>query len=57
VESTVANRQLQAVNFNVIWSPVAFVDTGVEYQWGKRKAVANFTGQEQVLIGKFRVKF
>jgi hypothetical protein len=57
VESTVANKQLQAVNANVIWSPVAFVDTGIEYQWGKRKVIANFSGQEQVLIGKFRVKF
>jgi hypothetical protein len=57
VESTVANKRLQSVNFNVIWSPVAFIDTGVEYMWGKRTVVANFSGQEQVLIGKFRVKF
>jgi DcaP outer membrane protein len=57
IESTVANKRLQAVNFNVIWSPVAFIDTGVEYLWGKRTVVANFSGQEQVLIGKFRVKF
>ena len=57
VESTVANNRLQAVNFNVIWSPVAFVDTGLEYLWGQRRVVANFTGQEQVLMGEFRVKF
>ena len=57
VESTVANKRLQSVNFNVIWSPVAFIDTGVEYMWGKRTVVANFSGQEQVLVGKFRVKF
>ena len=57
IESTVANKRLQSVNFNVIWSPVAFIDTGVEYLWGKRTVVANFSGQEQLLIGKFRVKF
>ena len=57
VESTVANKQLQTAHVNLIWSPVAFIDTGVEYTWGQRKVVANIRGQQQVLIGKFRVKF
>ena len=57
VESTVANRQLQTIHANVIWSPVAFIDTGVEYMWGQRRVVANIYGQEQAIIGKFRVKF
>ncbi len=57
IEATVANKRLQAVNFNLIWSPVAFIDTGFEYLWGQRTVVANISGQEQVLIGKFRVKF
>jgi hypothetical protein len=57
VESTVANNRLQAANINVIWSPVAFVDTGLEYLWGQRRVLANITGQEQVFIGEFRVKF
>jgi hypothetical protein len=48
---------LQAANINVIWSPVAFVDTGLEYLWGQRRVLANITGQEQVFIGEFRVKF
>jgi hypothetical protein len=51
------NQQLQTVHFNLIWSPVAFIDTGVEYMWGQRRAVANINGQEQALIGKVRVKF
>ena len=52
------NRQIQTVHFNVIWSPVAFIDTGVEYMWGQRRAAAaSIYGQEQALIGKFRVKF
>jgi hypothetical protein len=51
------NRELQTIHFNLIWSPVAFIDTGIEYMWGQRRAVANITGQEQALIGKVRVKF
>ena len=42
---------------NLIWSPVAFIDTGVEYMWGQREVVANIKGTEQALIGMFRVKF
>jgi hypothetical protein len=57
VEATVANSQLQTIHANVIWSPVAFIDTGVEYMWGQRRVVANIYGQEQAIIGKFRVKF
>ncbi|HEY3909900.1 MAG TPA: DcaP family trimeric outer membrane transporter [Stellaceae bacterium] len=57
VESTVANKQLQTAHVNLIWSPVAFIDTGLEYMWGQREVVANIRGTEQVLIGKFRVKF
>ncbi|HUC12606.1 MAG TPA: DcaP family trimeric outer membrane transporter [Stellaceae bacterium] len=57
VESTVANKQLMTVHANLIWSPVAFIDTGVEYMWGHRKVVANIYGEEQAIIGKVRVKF
>jgi hypothetical protein len=57
VESTVANKQLMTAHVNLIWSPVAFIDTGVEYMWGQRQVVAGIYGQEQAVIGKFRVKF
>jgi hypothetical protein len=57
IESTVANKRLQAAFVNLIWSPVAFVDVGAEYFWGQRQVVANIYGTEQLLIGKFRVKF
>jgi hypothetical protein len=53
----VSNKQLQTAHANVIWSPVSFIDAGVEYTWGQRTTVANLKGQQQVLIGKFRVKF
>jgi hypothetical protein len=42
---------------NLVWNPVAFITTGVEYMYGKRIVVSNAKGQEQVLIGKFRVAF
>ena len=57
LESTVANRQLETVHVNLIWSPVAFIDTGVEYVWGQREAVANIYGTQQTVIGKVRIKF
>jgi len=55
--SLTANKQLQTAHANLIWSPVAFIDTGIEYYWGQRKVLANIYGTQQALIGKFRVKF
>jgi hypothetical protein len=57
VESTVANKQLQAASVNLVWSPIAFIDIGAEYFWGQRQVVANLYGTEQALIGKFRLKY
>jgi hypothetical protein len=56
-QSIVSNKQLQTAHANLIWSPVAFIDAGVEYTWGQRQTVSNIKGQQQALIGKFRVKF
>jgi hypothetical protein len=42
---------------NLVWNPVAFITTGVEYMYGKRIVVANGKGNESVVIGKFRVAF
>jgi hypothetical protein len=57
VEDTVANKQLQSASLNLVWSPVGFIDIGAEYFWGQRQVLANLVGNEQVLIGKFRVKY
>jgi hypothetical protein len=57
IESTVANEQLQSAAVNVIWTPVAFVDIGAEYFWGRREVVAGLNGQMQVLTAEFRVKW
>ena len=52
-----ANKEQWNAFVNLVWSPVAFITTGVEYMYGKRIVVANLKGQEQVLIGKWRVAF
>ncbi len=57
LEAVNANKQVVTAHVNLIWSPVAFVDTGIEYMWGQRLVVANIRGTEQALIGKFAVKF
>jgi hypothetical protein len=42
---------------NLVWNPVAFITTGIQYMYGKRIVVANGKGQEQALTAKFRVAF
>ncbi|MBV8096631.1 MAG: porin [Acetobacteraceae bacterium] len=56
-QAIVSNKQLMTVHANVIWSPVAFIDAGLEFLWGQRQVVANIKGSEETLISKFRVKF
>jgi hypothetical protein len=42
---------------NLVWNPVAFVTTGIQYSFGKRIVIANGKGQAQGLQAKFRVAF
>ena len=57
-QGVVSNRILETAHLNLIWSPVAFIDAGVEFFWGQRQtASASIKGDEETLIGKFRVKF
>jgi DcaP outer membrane protein len=51
------NKQLSIAHANLFWSPVAFVDFGVEYGWGHRITVANFKGDAYTLQGEMRVRF
>ena len=51
IQATNANKQVITSHVNLIWSPVAFIDTGIEYMWGQRQVVANIYGTEQALIG------
>ena len=51
------NKALAMAHANVFWSPVAFVDIGVEYAYGHRTTIANFKGDSNTLLGEFRVRF
>jgi hypothetical protein len=57
LEANSANKELWNAFVNLVWNPVAFITTGVEYMYGHRVAVSNAKGNENVLIGKFRVAF
>ena len=55
---TNTNNKLLAISHaNLFWSPVAFVDFGLEYAWGHRVTVANFKGDANTIQGEFRVRF
>ena len=56
-QASTVNKDLSIVRTNLIWSPVSFVDMGVEYIWGHRVTVNNLRGDEHVLVSKFAVKF
>jgi hypothetical protein len=56
-EANSANKILWNAFANLVWNPVAFITTGVEYMYGRRIVVSNAKGSESVLIGKFRVAF
>ena len=57
MQASSATKEQWNAFVNLVWNPVAFITTGVEYMYGKRITVANGKGQEQVLIGKWRVAF
>ena len=52
-----ANRELMTTHLNLVWSPVSFVDAGVEWVWGHRKTNTNYEGNVNTIIGQFTVKF
>jgi porin-like protein len=51
------NKEQWNTFVNLVWNPVAFITTGIQYMYGQRIVVANAKGQEQVLTAKFRVAF
>jgi hypothetical protein len=56
-EANSANKEVWNAFVNLVWNPVAFITTGVEYMYAQRHVVSNAKGNENVLIGKFRVAF
>ena len=55
--ASTTNKEQWNAFVNLIWNPVAFITTGVQYMYGKRIVVANLKGQEQVFAFKWRVAF
>jgi outer membrane DcaP-like protein len=51
------NQRLINAVANLIYSPLPFVDFGVEYMYGHRITVANQKGDENVIESRFRVRF
>jgi hypothetical protein len=55
--ATGINKRVYTTHANVIWSPVAFIDIGLEYLHAQRKTVTNVAGVEDEVEGEFKVKF
>jgi hypothetical protein len=56
-EANSANKQLWNAFVNLVWNPVPFITTGIEYMYGHRVTVANAKGNENVISAKWRVAF
>jgi hypothetical protein len=51
------NKELSVAHANLIWSPVAFVDLGVEGAWGHRVVVSNLKGDAWTLQTSLKFRF
>ncbi len=51
------NKELSLTHINLIWSPVAFVDLGVEGAWGHRQVVSNLRGDCYTVQSTLKVRF
>jgi hypothetical protein len=51
------NKELSISHANLIWSPVAFVDLGIEGAWGHRVTVANQKGDAWTLQTSMKFRF
>jgi hypothetical protein len=51
------NKTLITAHLNIIWSPVSFIDTGLEFTWGHRLTVLGATASLDTVDYAFKVKF
>jgi hypothetical protein len=51
------NKELNLAHANLIWSPVAFVDLGIEGAWGHRVVVSNLKGDAWTLQTSMKFRF
>jgi hypothetical protein len=52
-----SNKELSLAHANLIWSPVAFVDLGIEGAWGHRVVVSNLKGDAWTLQTSMKFRF
>jgi len=51
------NKELSLAHLNLIWSPVAFVDVGIEGAWGHRVVVSNLKGDAWTMQSSMKFRF
>jgi len=51
------NKELSLAHANLIWSPVSFVDIGIEGAWGHRVVVSNIKGDAYTLQSALKFRF
>src|SRR5437763_2687711 len=51
------NKELALAHVNLIWSPVAFVDLGIEGGWGHREVVSNLKGDAFTMQSSLKFRF
>lgn len=51
------NKAFWTSHLNFLWSPVSFIDTGIEYFYGQRLTLLNQRADLQVVDYAFKVKF
>jgi hypothetical protein len=51
------NKELTEGEVNLIWSPVSFIDFGLEYVYGRRLVLSGQHGDEHVIHNRMRVRF
>jgi Porin subfamily len=51
------NKEILNTHLNLLWSPVAFVNTGVEWIWGQRTTTGGAKGDMNTIMYMFMVKF
>jgi len=51
------NKEIVDAHLNLLWSPVSFIDTGIEYLWTHRQTIYNAKGDQNVAMAMFKVKF
>jgi len=51
------NKELVSATFGTVWSPVAFVDVGVEFAYGHRQTLSGLKGDTSALVNRYTFRF